>query len=221
MHEVGANAMGRISGDDFEALVACEVAKTRRPSRLPPALRRTWKRAKEAHFARRGVRRRRIEPTARKNAQVPRERYRNTLADRRALLRPLGTPFGVEWGPLVRADAFDFRLGLDQLKDAELVRASALGRHSLLHYLAQAGDVAKLRDVMARPCARDIVARENAAGQTALDYAAAAGAAACVEMLSCYHQEHLAVHHIQRATARTLRSRGFHDTAGKRCRRGS
>ena len=201
MHSVGANAQGRISEHDFENIVARE-ANSRRRLRLPGWIRRMLIRAGETR-------------------SVPREKYRNSAVnvDRSALLRLLPSPSGVAWGGLVAIscqDLFEFSKILDTMNDRSLVKATALGRNTILAYLAQAGAVEKLKLVMARPAVRAIVPRINAIGLTALDYAIAIRATAVIDILSCYHQEHLDKHHVDPKTEKRLLARNNRAMRGGR-----
>ena len=201
MHSVGANAHGRISEHDFECIVARE-ANLRRRVRLPGLIRRTLIRARETR-------------------SVPREKYRNGAVnvDRSALLRLLPSPSGVAWGGLVAFSCqylVEFSVHLDTMNDRSLVKATASGRNTILAYLAQAGAVEKLKLVMARPAVRAIVSQINAVGLTALDYAVAIRATAVIDILSCYHQEHLDMHHVDPKTEKRLLSRNTRAMLGGR-----
>ena len=98
---------------------------------------------------------------------------------------------GCDWDQLLDAHGRDFEALFGQVNDATLQEATSAG-NTIVHYLAQIGDVERLAVVLRRTVGRQIVHRRNARGHTALEYAAARGHHGVAQTLSCYNQEHLA-----------------------------
>ena len=102
---------------------------------------------------------------------------------------------GCDWDQLLDAHGRDFEALFGQVNDATLQEATSAG-NTIVHYLAQIGDVERLAVVLRRTVGRQIVHRRNARGHTALEYAAARGHDGVAQTLSCYNQEHLADEHV-------------------------
>ena len=102
---------------------------------------------------------------------------------------------GCDWDQLLDAHGRDFEALFGQVNDATLQEATSAG-NTIVHYLAQIGDVERLAVVLRRAVGRQIVHRRNARGHTALEYAAARGHDGVAQTLSCYNQEHLADEHV-------------------------
>ena len=102
---------------------------------------------------------------------------------------------GCDWDQLLDAHGRDFEALFGQVNDATLQESTSAG-NTIVHYLAQIGDVERLAVVLRRTVGRQIVHRRNARGHTALEYAAARGHDGVAQTLSCYNQEHLADEHV-------------------------
>ena len=112
-----------------------------------------------------------------------------------AQAKPLPKAAGCDWDQLLDAHGRDFEALFGQVNDATLQEATSAG-NTIVHYLAQIGDVERLAVVLRRAVGRQIVHRRNARGHTALEYAAARGHDGVAQTLSCYNQEHLADEHV-------------------------
>ena len=206
MHNVGANAYGRVSQEECDGIVAKQKDKqgfSLSKWFVPPSVRRQAKALTQART-------------------VPREFYKpgGVNANVSTLRKPLPEPLGVEWGSLADADLppSDFEARLKHMTDSVLVYPTALRGDTILMYLAQAGDLHRLRAVMDRASVRHVVSKVNFYGHAALDYAVGGGHEDIVELLGTYHREHLAAHNMYTSTLRTNSSRGFHDSTGRRSR---
>ena len=76
---------------------------------------------------------------------------------------------GCDWDQLLDAHGRDFEALVGQVNDATLQEATSAG-NTIVHYLAQIGDVERLAVVLRRTVGRQIVHRRNARGHTALEY---------------------------------------------------
>ena len=112
-----------------------------------------------------------------------------------AQAKPLPKAAGCDWDQLLDAHGRDFEALFGQVNDATLQEATSAG-NTIVHYLAQIGDVERLAVVLRRTVGRQIVHKRNARGHTALEYAAARGHDGVAQTLSCYNQEHLADEHV-------------------------
>ena len=174
MRRAGANHVGCIGADDLDQIVFDE-------RRAPWSKRRL---------------------SALRSQRAPTERYVAPLAvDCRALAAPLGRPVGVNWAYLVamldgnRDFARDVR-DVRRHSDRQFTQTTLSGRHTILHYLANKGAVANIREILVRDAARALVDNRDASGHTAMDYAVARADEPIIDTLSCYHGEHLANEHV-------------------------
>ena len=175
MLDVGADQHGRVSPRDFEVM----VARFEEDRLVKKSRRKFWRRR------------------AKKPPKAPKELYAPSAihADAKALAKPLPKAAGCDWDQLLDAHGRDFEALFGQVNDATLQEATSAG-NTIVHYLAQIGDVERLAVVLRRTVGRQIVHRRNARGHTALEYAAARGHDGVAQTLSCYNQEHLADEHV-------------------------
>ena len=175
MLDVGADQHGRVSPRDFEVM----VARFEEDRLVKKSRRKFWRRR------------------AKKPPKAPKELYAPSAihADAKALAKPLPKAAGCDWDQLLDAHGRDFEALFGQVNDATLQEATSAG-NTIVHYLAQIGDVERLAVVLRRAVGRQIVHRRNARGHTALEYAAARGHDGVAQTLSCYNQEHLADEHV-------------------------
>lgn len=177
----GTNEMGRVSPAECAQLIEEQVDKRDRKKKesrvpMPSFLREKLKGLKRHH-------------------SIPLERHENASikVDRSMLMRPLATPYFVEWRDLINLEVT--RADLDtmfaNLTDADLVRPDPMTKNTVLMFAAQTGNVILAKELLARGAVRDIVGATNLQGVTALDYAVARGDAQVTDLISTYSRAHL------------------------------
>ena len=149
MLDVGADQHGRVSPRDFEVM----VARFEEDRLVKKSRRKFWRRR------------------AKKPPKAPKELYAPSAihADAKALAKPLPKAAGCDWDQLLDAHGRDFEALFGQVNDATLQEATSAG-NTIVHYLAQIGDVERLAVVLRRAVGRQIVHRRNARGHTCLLY---------------------------------------------------
>ena len=195
MLDVGVSQHGCVSPHDFETMVQRfqEDELVRKARRNPwSKIRRSPKAPKELYF-----------PSA-------------LNADTKALAKPLPKASNVDWNQLLDAHGRDFEALFGQVNDITLGGSTSAG-NTIIHYLAQIGDVERLAVVMRRDVGRQLVDKRNFKGHTALDYARARGHDHVAQTLSCYHQEHLADEHVDGKTVAVQAARGYRTSRAASC----